>query len=73
VGVVFEDLDTAGAELSEFGGEVVDSPCRLCLLVGCAGRAGRQLEPAGAAALEHDHVVVLGHDLQPQLLGMELP
>ncbi len=72
-GVVVFDLDAAGAEFGHLGADVADLPRRLGLLVGGPGGALGHVQVGAAAAAEHDGVLVLPYDLQPELAGVELP
>src|SRR5215212_7264263 len=71
--VVVLDLDAAGAQLSHFGPDVGDLPGRLGLGVGGPHGALGHVQVGAATALESDGVLILGQNLQRELVVVELP
>src|SRR5262245_30680661 len=69
--VVVLDLDSAGAQFRDLGTDVRHPPSGLRLLVRGADRALGHGQ-LGVTALEHEGVLVLGHDFEPDLVVVEL-
>src|SRR5216683_3538537 len=66
-------LIAAGAEFGHLGTDVADLPRCLGLLVGGPNGALGHVQAGACAAPEHDGVLVLPDDLQPELAVVELP